>query len=127
MAQAQHGSLFLKLFWWLPFGTAPEIGPQDLAKQMKRGGQHPQILDVRTDQEWRQGHIAGAIHVPLTDLRHRIGGLSLDPSRPIVAVCLSGHRSVPAVRLLTLNGYGSALQLSGGMLAWRRSRLPETR
>ncbi len=127
MAQVKQGSLFLRLFWWLPFGTAPEIAPQDLAKLMKRVGKRPQILDVRTDQEWRQGHISGAVHVPLTDLRTRIGELSLDPSRPIVAVCLSGHRSVPAVRLLTLHGYGSAVQLAGGMMAWRHSGLPETR
>ena len=127
MVQRQQGSLFLRLFWWLPFGTAPEIAPQDLAKQMKRGGQRPQVLDVRTDQEWHQGHIIGAVHVPLSSLRDRIGGLSLDPARPVVAVCLSGHRSVPAVRLLNLHGYGAAVQLAGGMMAWRRSGLPEAR
>ncbi len=127
MDRTQQASLFLRLFWWLPFGTAPEIAPQELAKRLKRGGQRPQILDVRTDHEWRQGHIAGAVHVPLSDLRGRIGGLSLDPALPLVAVCLSGHRSVPAVRLLRLHGYGDAVQLAGGMLAWRHSRLPEVR
>lgn len=127
MDRTQQASLFLRLFWWLPFGTAPEIAPQELAKRLKRGGQRPQILDVRTDHEWGQGHIAGALHVPLSDLRDRIGGLSLDPARPLVAVCLSGHRSVPAVRLLMLHGYGGAVQLAGGMLAWRRANLPEMR
>jgi rhodanese-related sulfurtransferase len=127
MTQVQQGSFLLRMLWWLPFGSAPEITPQDLAKRMKAGGRRPQVVDVRTDEEWRQGHISGAVHVPLTALRGRIGRLSLDPARPVVAICLSGHRSVPAVRLLRLHGYGEAVQLAGGMMAWRRSGLPEVR
>lgn len=127
MGRTATGSLFLRLFWWLPFGSAPDISPQELADRMKRGGQKLQILDVRTDHEWRQGHLTGAVHVPLASLGSRVGSLPFKPDAPIVAVCLSGHRSVPAVRLLRLHGYESAVQLAGGMLAWRRSGLPEKR
>ena len=41
-------------------------------------------------------------------------------------VCLTAHRSVPAVRLLRERGF-DAVQLSGGMIAWRAARLPEAR
>jgi rhodanese-related sulfurtransferase len=44
----------------------------------------------------------------------------------VVAVCLTAHRSVPAVRLLRERGF-EAVQLSGGMMAWRAARLPEAR
>ena len=46
-------------------------------------------------------------------------------TRPVVAVCLRAHRSVPAVRLLTAHGWSDARQLAGGMTAWRRENLPE--
>lgn len=119
--------MLLRLFWWLPFGSAPEINAKELAKRMKREGKKLQILDVRTDHEWQQGHLAGAVHVPLASLGTRVGSLPFKPDLPVVAVCLSGHRSVPAVRLLRLHGYATAVQLAGGMLAWRRAALPETR
>jgi rhodanese-related sulfurtransferase len=42
----------------------------------------------------------------------------------VVAICLTAHRSIPAVRLLRENGF-EARQLQGGMLAWRAAQLPE--
>jgi rhodanese-related sulfurtransferase len=62
----------------------------------------------------------------MTALRSRIESLKLDPARPVVAICLTAHRSVPAVRLLRERGF-DAVQLSGGMIAWRAARLPEAR
>ena len=79
----------------------------------------PQLIDVRTSTEWRSGHIAGAIHVPITELGAGIAGLKLDRDAPIVAICRAAHRSIPAVRLLREHGFGNACQLQGGMLAWQ--------
>jgi rhodanese-related sulfurtransferase len=81
---------------------------------------------VRTPQEFAAGHIEGAISVPVTALASRLARLGLDPSRPVVAICLSAHRSIPAVRLLRGQGL-EAQQLAGGMLAWRAAGLPERR
>ena len=110
--------------WWLPFGEVPEVEAVELAKRL-RGSAPPQLIDVRTRGEWDKGHIARSINVPIQDLSSRIASLELDRSRPIVAICLSGHRSIPAVRLLSRRGYVEVQQLGGGMLAWRRSGLPE--
>jgi rhodanese-related sulfurtransferase len=63
--------------------------------------------------------------VPITEVRDRLGALPLDAARPVVAICLSAHRSIPAVRLLQQGGYDAA-QLAGGMLAWRAAGLAET-
>lgn len=110
--------------WWLPFGTVPEISPLELDALCQDGSAPPQLVDVRTDSEWRAGHIAGAMHVPITELGSRIAGLHLDGTRPIVAICRSAHRSVPAVRLLQRSGFHNACQLQGGMLAWQQAELP---
>ena len=112
------------LFWWWPFGEVPEISPKQLEAMRKLASAPPQIVDVRTGTEWRSGHIAGAIHVPITELGARMPGLQLDETRPIVAVCRAAHRSIPAVRLLRRHGFRSACQLQGGMLAWQHCGLP---
>lgn len=112
------------LFWWLPFGKVPEISPRKLDMMRREGSARPQIIDVRTSAEWRSGHIAGAVHVPITELGSRIDRLQLDRTRPIVAICRAAHRSVPAVRLLQQHGFRNACQLQGGMLAWRQAELP---
>lgn len=115
----------MKLPWWTPFGRVPELEPADLAERMKRKP-WPQLLDVRTPAEFAGGHIRGAINVPVTALSSRLDALKLDPGRPVVAICLTAHRSVPAVRLLRQRGFDAA-QLAGGMIAWRGQKLPEAR
>jgi rhodanese-related sulfurtransferase len=109
--------------WWLPFGTVPETHPVRLA-QLLGSPEEPQLLDVRTEQEFRRGHLRGAVSAPIGSLRRRLGEIGLDRSRPVVAICLSAHRSIPAVRLLRNAGF-EATQLAGGMLAWRSAGFPE--
>ena len=111
-------------FWWLPFGKVPEISAKNLDVMRKDGSPPPQIIDVRTSTEWQSGHIAGAIHVPITELGSRIASLQLDGTRPIIAICRAAHRSTPAVRLLQQHGFRNACQLQGGMLAWQQAGLP---
>ncbi len=115
----------MELPWWLPFGRVPEIAPADLAERLKRRP-WPQLLDVRTAAEFAGGHVRGALNVPVSQLRSRLESLRLDPGRPVVAVCLTAHRSVGAVRLLRQRGF-EALQLAGGMRAWRAERRPEAK
>ncbi|MBS3801102.1 MAG: rhodanese-like domain-containing protein [Thioalkalivibrio sp.] len=107
---------------WRPFGRVPEIEAQDLARAVRRG--EVQLLDVRTGVEHRRSRIPGARHLPITQLSGpRLQALGLDPERLVVAICLSAHRSIPAVRKLRALGY-DARQLRGGMLAWWRAGLP---
>lgn len=111
------------LFWWIPFGKVPEISANKLNNLLQDGSQ-PQILDVRTGLEWRASRIPGAIHVPITGFSAELAKLKLDKSRPIIAICLSAHRSIPAVRTLREQGFRSACQLQGGMRAWWKAKLP---
>ncbi|MFO7954721.1 rhodanese-like domain-containing protein [Thioalkalivibrio sp.] len=107
--------------WW-PFGRVPEIRPEDLARALEKA--EVQVLDVRTGVEHSRSRIPGARHLPITRLSEAaLSDLELDRDRPVVAICLSAHRSIPAVRKLRAHGY-EALQLRGGMLAWWRAGLP---
>jgi len=112
----------MNLLWWLPFGGVPEIDAHELHARLQ-GGFAPQLLDVRTGAEWRASRIAGAIHVAVTELRARVPSLVLDQERPVVAICLSAHRSIPAVRILRAHGF-DACQLRQGMRAWWSAGLP---
>ena len=82
------------------------------------------MLDVREPDEWQEGHIPGARHVPLGELEMRLG--ELDPAQEIVAVCHSGYRSGIAAHALRATGFARVWNLDGGMVAWERARLPVT-
>lgn len=108
--------------WWLPFGRVPEIEARELHRRLGTGDP-PQVVDVRTVGEWSASRIAGAINAPITELKELLPALGLDRGRPVVAVCRSAHRSIPAVRLLRAHGF-DACQLQKGMQAWWSEGLP---
>lgn len=81
------------------------------------------VVDVREDEEWTAGHIAGAVHIPLGQLEARLG--ELDPSQALVTTCRSGKRSAQAHALLTAAGR-RVDDLEGGMQAWQAAGLPIT-
>ena len=113
----------MDLFWWLPFGQVPEIDSEELHEQLQ-DSPAPVVIDVRTNSEFAQGHIDGAVNVPITELKSRLTSLKLRKIRPVVAVCRSAHRSIPAVRLFKGAGIKNSCQLQGGMLAWKEAGLP---
>jgi NADPH-dependent 2,4-dienoyl-CoA reductase/sulfur reductase-like enzyme/rhodanese-related sulfurtransferase len=73
------------------------------------------VLDVRTDPEWNRGHVPGAVHIPLDQLRQRLNELPKD--RTIYPYCGVGVRSYAATRILLQNGF-SVRNLSGGWQTW---------
>src|SRR5258708_40098896 len=79
------------------------------------------LLAVRAPAEWRAGHIAASQHIPLGQLRDRLGELPKDGT--ILAVCRSGSRSDSAARGLRTLGY-TVENLEGGVTAWKQAGLP---
>jgi rhodanese-related sulfurtransferase len=79
------------------------------------------LLDVREPDEWQAGHIAGSQHIPLAQLRGRLGEIPKD--KPILAVCRHGNRSEAATRGLRTLGY-TVENLEGGVTAWKQAGLP---
>ncbi len=113
-----------KYLWWLPLGSVPEVSAEDLKREISKTRGRPQLLDVRTDHEWRQGAIKGVLLMPVSTLKGQIEALPFDRSKPVVAICRSAHRSIPAVRILRQAGYEDVRQLKGGMLAWQSLNYP---
>ena len=69
------------------------------------------LLDVRTDAKVSNGRLEGSLHIPVDELRERLG--ELDPAKPVYVNCQSGLRSYLACRILTQCGFTCA-HLSGG-------------
>jgi molybdopterin/thiamine biosynthesis adenylyltransferase/rhodanese-related sulfurtransferase len=84
----------------------------------------PVFVDVRERDEWDEGHIPGAIHLPRNNLESRSETALPDRDRPIVVYCGSGPRSAFATRSLTELGYTNVRNLSGGFVEWKRNGFP---
>ena len=83
----------------------------------------PLFVDVRERDEWDEGHIPGAIHVPRGNLESRIENAA-DRSRRIVVYCASGNRSAFAAKTLEALGYEDVASLAGGIVDWKRNGFP---
>jgi rhodanese-related sulfurtransferase len=77
------------------------------------------LLDVREPDEFREGHAAGAINIPLGTLRQRISELPRDSE--ILLYCSVGHRSYYATRILRLNQF-KARNVSGGFTSYKAQK-----
>jgi rhodanese-related sulfurtransferase len=75
----------------------------------------PVLIDVRWENEWRQGAIPGAINVPLHLLREHLDEIPID--RPVVLYCRTGERSSTAASLLEQAGRTNLMDLVGGITA----------
>jgi molybdopterin/thiamine biosynthesis adenylyltransferase/rhodanese-related sulfurtransferase len=84
----------------------------------------PAVVDVRERDEWAEGHIPGAVHIPRGSLESRIEGVVPDRSQTVVVYCGSGSRSAFAAKTLEELGYGNVLSLAGGFTDWKRNGLP---
>jgi molybdopterin/thiamine biosynthesis adenylyltransferase/rhodanese-related sulfurtransferase len=78
-------------------------------------------IDVREGDEWSEGHIPGAVHVPRGFLESRIEAAVPDHSTPIVLYCAAGNRSAFAAKTLDELGYESVHSLTGGFTDWKRN------
>jgi sulfur-carrier protein adenylyltransferase/sulfurtransferase len=84
----------------------------------------PAIVDVREREEWDEGHLPGAVHVPRGHLESRIETAAPDKSRPVLLYCASGNRSAFAAKTLEELGYEHAVSLAGGFTDWKRNGYP---
>jgi adenylyltransferase/sulfurtransferase len=78
------------------------------------------FLDVRELYEWEQGHIQGALHIPLSVLQKNPSVFEqAPPGRPCIVYCQRGQRSLRAAELLASIGISNIFSLSGGYEAWK--------
>ena len=97
-----------------------EIGTSEALARLE-SDDAPLFLDVREPDEWQEGHIPGAVHIPRGNLESRIEGLVADRDREIVVYCAVGSRSAFATRTLHELGYANVVNLAGGFSDWKRN------
>jgi rhodanese-related sulfurtransferase len=85
--------------------------------------QNPQILDVRTPEEFTEGHIKDAANVNWLGERFVSDAEKFDKTKPIFVYCKSGNRSMKATEKLQQLGFKNIYELEGGFMKWRDANL----
>jgi molybdopterin/thiamine biosynthesis adenylyltransferase/rhodanese-related sulfurtransferase len=96
--------------------TVREVTPGEAELLAEQG---VTLVDVRESNEWEEGHLPGAIHVPRGFLESRIEGAVPDRDRPLILYCAGGVRSVLAARQIAELGYTDVVSMSGGFQQWK--------
>src|SRR6266540_1118790 len=94
------------------------------ARELLDGDDGFVLIDVRERDEWDEGHLPGAIHIPRGSLESRIEQAVPDRMRPVLLYCAQGNRSAFAVRTLEELGYENVNSLAGGFTEWKRNGYP---
>lgn len=81
-----------------------------------------QIVDVRAPGEWKEGHVPGATHIFLPELREKSTGL--DKLQPIAVYCDSGYRASIATSILKQEGFTRVCNVPGSWQAWKNAKFP---
>lgn len=100
----------------------PEVTVEEALRRQSRGAL---LVDVRQTEEWAQGHVPGARHIPLGELDRRVRELPQDAE--VLLLCARGNRGARATALLQRTGFPPAASVAGGIVAWAERGLPLTR
>jgi len=101
------------------------IQPRELLSRLE-SGEPLHVIDVRSDNEWNNGHIDGALHFFGGEIEKHLDQLP-EKDAPLVMVCGGGYRSTVAASVLLRHGYTNITNMVGGMGAWRKHHLPEVK
>ncbi len=104
-------------------GCADHIARPDLAERIATGSPPP-ILDVRSEGEYAESHVPGAVHVPFHSVWSRSDEIPTRDGEPLVVYCEHGPRAGLARAGLWMLGAGDVLFLEGHMTAWKKDGLP---
>jgi len=107
----------------LTSGDIQDVEPVELHQILKTcvNGNCPEIVDVREPWEYQQGHVPGALLIPLGQLSMRVN--ELNPERPVAVICATGNRSQSAAALLGQKGFKTIYNVTGGTSAWKYNGL----
>jgi hydroxyacylglutathione hydrolase len=109
----------------MPLEQTPQISAEELYRRLASDPGSVRTVDVRRPPEWAEGHIEGAVLIPLHDLTGRLD--ELDKERPVATHCKGGYRSAIAASLLQRSGFQTVFNVTGGFDAWRACNLPYIR
>lgn len=105
--------------------SVAETEPAQVAEKLEADeGERPLLIDVREIEEWEEGHLPGALHLPRSFLEMRIEALVSDRETAVVVYCAGGTRSLFAAESLGRMGYGRVESLAGGLKRWKDEGRP---
>lgn len=90
-------------------------------------GSAPAILDVRTEREYAEGHVPGALNIPFNRVGAQLADIGSPREAPLVVYCGHGPRAWIAARALRRAGFTRIDYLKGHWAAWRRAGFPQER
>ena len=106
-----------------------EVSTED-AVALRDASSAPVFVDVRERDEYEQGFIPGAVHIPRGNLESRIERAVPDHGTPVVLYCASGNRSAYSAKTLAELGYTDVVSMAGGFSRWKQNghpwRVPRT-
>lgn len=99
------------------------ITHQELTIMVNR--QDAKVVDVRSNEEFRKGHIVDALNITFADIKNnQTSALEKFKASPIILVCNSGMTSSQAAQLLSKQGFENLYNLNGGMGEWQAANMP---
>lgn len=103
------------------FAQAADISQTEMMQRIEAG--HEQlILDVRSPEEYAEGHVPGAINIPHDQLSSRVAEIGSHKNKDVVLYCRSGKRAAMAADILHSAGFSKLLHLEGDMYDWSGNR-----
>lgn len=102
--------------------TLPSISPREAWERLALDNPDTVLIDVREPFEYRWRYVNGARNIPLSQFKRRIDEVPHD--KEVFLLCLSGHRSIIAGKMLQGRGMGRVVNIKGGVLGWLWKRLP---
>lgn len=116
----------LGMIFWTEFSRITQkfsdVSSQELVKILNNGP--ALVIDVRDNNEVKDGVIKGSKHIPLSEFPQRLPTLEADKDKAVIVYCRSGNRSAHACKQLTKNDFPNVYNLKGGIMAWQSDNLP---
>ena len=126
---AQRMAFFISMCLWVVMAGCTghsdikNITPEECDALLKQ--QDVQLVDVRTEQEYGNGHLKEAILINIQGQGFTAKATQqLDKQKPVIIYCRSGRRSMQAAQILVNEGFETVYNMKGGILAWQAEGLP---
>lgn len=111
-------ALFFVVWSTISIAQVTDISQADLMQRIK-SNHAGLILDVRSPQEYAEGHIPGAINIPHNQIGSRLAEIGSRKDKDIILYCEIGGRASAAANTLQAAGFNKLLHLDGDMRGWR--------